>query len=254
MMTSTSLKAQKSAGLFSRLKSDKSGIAMVEFALGLPLLVFISLGGMELTNYSAAKMRASQIALMVADNAGRVRVSIDETDIDEVMIGARLEGEVMNFAENGRVILSSLEHNGLTGSNEGQRIRWQRCFGKKQVVSSYGVEGAGTTNASLAAGMGPPGGKIKALTNMVVMFVELQYDYQPITHRRKIAREKAQGTSGGSLGVKGGAFNFNFLFLSDRTLSSTAAYIVRERTNQTITNTAPLTTAQKRTCDIYKAT
>ena len=41
---------------------------------------------------------------MVADNAGRVRVSIDETDIDEVMIGARIEGESMNFAQNGRVI------------------------------------------------------------------------------------------------------------------------------------------------------
>lgn len=214
-------------GTFARLKSDKSGIAMVEFALGLPLLATISVGGMELTNYSAAKMRTSQIALMVADNAGRVRVSIDEADIDEVMIGAKIEGEFMNFGEHGRVILSSLEHNGLSGSDEGQRIRWQRCFGKKAFVSSYGLEGAGATNNSLAAGMGPSGAKIKALPNMVVMFVELSYDYDPIV-------------SEGILGPK--------------VITSTAAYIVRERTNQTVTNTAPLTAAQMRTCNIYKAT
>jgi hypothetical protein len=212
---------------FARLKSDKSGIAMVEFALGLPLLSFISVGGMELTNYSAAKMRASQIALMVADNAGRVRVSIDETDIDEVMIGARIEGESMNFGEHGRVILSSLEHNGLAGADEGQRIRWQRCFGKKEVVSSYGVEGDGTTDNSLAAGMGPPGKKIKALTNMVVMFVELKYDYDPIVSEK---------------------------ILGPKLVTSTAAYIVRERTNQTVTNTAPLPAPKMRTCNLFTAT
>jgi hypothetical protein len=99
-MIDNSSEARPQLGIFSRLKSDRSGIAMVEFALGLPLLSFISIGGMELTNYSAAKMRASQIALMVADNAGRVRVSIDEADIDEVMIGAKIEGEVMKWSRH----------------------------------------------------------------------------------------------------------------------------------------------------------
>lgn len=234
-MTVQPYKARSARGLLSRLKSDRSGIAMVEFALGLPLLSFISVGGMELTNYSAAKMRASQIALMVADNAGRVRVSIDETDIDEVMIGAQIEGEYMNFGEHGRVVLSSLEHNGLTGTNEGQKIRWQRCFGQKRIkdaagvtiVSSYGLEGQGTTDNTLAAGMGPPGKKIKALTNMIVMFVELSYDYDPIVSEK---------------------------ILGPKLVTSTAAYIVRERTNQTVTNTAPLPAEKIRTCNFYKST
>ncbi len=213
--------------LVRQLKADRSGIAMVEFALGLPLLVAISMGGIELTNYSAAKMRASQIALMVADNAGRVRVSIDETDIDEVMIGARIEGANMEFGTHGRVILSSLETNGLTGADAGQTIRWQRCFGAKQIASSYGVEGDGKLDNSLAAGVGPAGHKIKALSNMVVMFVELNYNYKPL-----ISEE----------------------ILGPKVITSTAAYIVRERTNQSVTNTAPLTTAQKRLCSRFSST
>jgi Flp pilus assembly pilin Flp len=213
--------------LLSRLKSDRSGIAMVEFALALPLLSAISVGGMELTNYSAAKMRASQISLMVADNAGRVRVAIDETDIDEVMIGARIEGDVMNLGANGRVILSSLEHNGLSGADEGQTIRWQRCFGAKQVNSTFGLAGDGKLNNSLAAGMGPSGKKIKALTNMVVMYVELVYDYDPII-------------SEGILGPK--------------QIKSTAAYIVRDRINQTVTNTGNLPVEKQRQCNRFSAT
>jgi Flp pilus assembly pilin Flp len=226
-MTNPTSIPQKRRALFSRLKSDKSGIAMVEFALALPLLSALSIGGMELTNFSAAKMRASQIALMVADNAGRVRVSIDETDIDEVMIGARVEGEVMNFGARGRVILSSLEHNGKSGADEGQTIRWQRCFGAKQVNSTFGLAGDGIDSSSLAAGMGPPGKKIKALTNMVVMYVELVYDYKPIVSQS---------------------------ILGPQLITSTAAYIVRERANQTVTNSVPLPVDQWRTCDIYKAT
>jgi hypothetical protein len=211
----------------NRLRQDRSGIAMTEFALGLPLLVAVSMGGLELTNFSAAKMRASQIALMVADNAGRVRVSIDETDIDEVMIGARIEGEAMEFGQNGRVILSSLETNGLTGADEGQTIRWQRCFGAKQMVSSYGIEGDGKLNSSLAAGIGPTGHKIKALSNMVVMFVELSYTYKPL---------------------------INEDILGPKIITSTAAYVVRERTNQTVTNTVPLTDAKKRLCSRFSST
>jgi TadE-like protein len=211
----------------NRLRQDRSGIAVVEFALGLPLLVAISMGGLELTNFASAKMRASQMALMVADNAGRVRVSIDETDIDEVMIGARIEGEVMKFGENGRVILSSLETNGLSGADAGQTIRWQRCYGAKQMVSSYGIEGDGKLNNSLAAGIGPAGHKIKALSNMVVMFVELSYTYKPL-----ITED----------------------ILGPKVITSTAAYIVRERTNQTVTNTVPLADAKKRLCSRFSAT
>jgi hypothetical protein len=206
---------------------DKSGLAMTEFALALPILVTLGLTGSETANLALANLKVSQIALMVADNAGRVRNSIDETDIDEVMIGARLAGQGIKFGSNGRIILSSLEPNGQTGLNAGQMIRWQRCFGSKTVTSSYGAEGDGTTDATLAAGMGPIGRKIQSSSNSAVMVVEVVYDYQPVVS--------------------------NTIF-GAQTIRDTVAFTVRERSVQTMTNTAGLTNAQKRLCSRYSAT
>ncbi len=209
------------------LRSDTSGVAMVEFALSLPVFLGLSMTGIEVANYTLANLRVSQIALVVADNAGRVRTSIDEADVDEVMIGARLLGEGINFGANGRVILSSLEENGLTGSNAGQMIRWQRCFGNKAVTSTYGVQGAGSTNSSLSAGMGPTGRKITSMSGTAVMFVEVVYTYQPVV---------------------------SSTILGTQNLSYTAAYTVRERDTQVISNLNSMTSSQTRNCSRFSST
>ncbi len=204
-----------------------SGIAIVEFALSLPLLIGTGVGGIEVSRFVAANMQVSQIALLVSDNSGRVRGSIDESDIEEVMIGARTAGEAVNFGHHGRVILSSLEPNGQTGSNAGQMIRWQRCFGLKNKTSSYGIEGDGTTNSSMATGMGPSGNKITAVSGSAVMFVEAFYDYEPLVM--------------GDL-------------ISSTELHYTAAYTVRERATQTLSNLGNISAGNKRLCSRFSAT
>ncbi|MFM5914300.1 MAG: TadE/TadG family type IV pilus assembly protein [Chakrabartia godavariana] len=210
-----------------KLRDDTSGIAMTEFALSMPILLSLSFVGIETANYTLANLRASQIALMVADNAGRVRTSIDEADINEVMIGARLAGQNINLGTKGRIILSSLEPNGLAAPNTGQMIRWQRCFGAKNVTSSYGAEGDGTTSASMVSGMGPTGQKIAAMNGAAVMFVELVYDYEPIMPAA---------------------------FFSPRTIRYTAAYTVRERASNTLSNLTNMSNSQKRLCTNFSAT
>ncbi len=213
--------------LAARLRADTSGISMTEFALSLPILISMTFVGIETANYTLANMRASQIALMVADNAGRVRTSIDEADINEVMIGARLAGEGMKLGSKGRIILSSLEPNGLASPKTGQMIRWQRCFGNKNVQSSYGAQGDGTTDASMAAGMGPAGKKIQAMNGAAIMFVELVYQYDPVMADA---------------------------FFQPRTIRYTAAYTVRERATNTLSNLQNMSNAQKRLCTNFSAT
>lgn len=194
---------------------DSSGTALVEFALSLPVLLVLVFGGLETANYALAHMRVSQIATTVADNAGRVDTVIDEANIYEVFAGAELVGQQIDFEANGRIVLSSLEPNGLVGANEGQMIGWQRCFGDMAGVGpAYGVEGDGQTDNSLAGGMGPPGQQITSAANTAVMFVEATYAYTPLI---------------ANLGIVG-----------PREIRYESAFNVRDRTNQTITNTQSL--------------
>ena len=80
------------------LASDRSGLALVEFALALPLLLTLTLTGAELTNYITVRMRVSQLALHLADNAARVGVGgpreakkVYESDIYDLLDGAEVQ-------------------------------------------------------------------------------------------------------------------------------------------------------------------
>jgi hypothetical protein len=163
------------------LGRDDRAVAMIEFAYALPVVVALALGALETTNLALAHLKVSQVAMTTADNAARVVMQIDESDMDEIFAGAELVGRSLDFEANGRVILSSLQENGEEDEEDaGQTIRWQRCFGDLDVDSLYGEEGDGRTDDSLEDGLGPEGGKIIAQPGTAIMFVEVVYDYQPL--------------------------------------------------------------------------
>lgn len=201
-------------GVLRRLARSRSGVALTEFAFALPIFVTLLFGGLEIINLVMAHMRVNQVAITVADNAGRVRQGIDEADIYEVFAGADLVGG-SDFAQKGRVILSSLEPNGESGSKAGQMINWQRCHGSLSVTPRYGTQGKGRNDSSLASGLGPSGSEIKAADGTAVMFVEVSYRYTPQILPSIV-------TNGMDLRYE-------------------SAFNVRERTNQDITNTQSLT-------------
>lgn len=172
--------------LLRRLRRDRRGLAAVEFALTAPIVLGMFLAGAELTNYALTKMRVSQIALHVADNASRIGTNslltapqISETQINDLFIGANLQSGTLSLSTRARVILSSLEPVANPNTTGKFKIRWQRCYGSKTYSSSYGVQGA--TNLT---GMGPSGQVVTAPDSGAVMFVEVAYDYQPLISAR----------------------------------------------------------------------
>ncbi len=72
-------------------------------------MLLIGLTGMETANLAVAHLQVSQIAMLVEDNASRVRSSIDEADIREIFNGAHLTGKAIDFSPNACIILSYLE-------------------------------------------------------------------------------------------------------------------------------------------------
>ena len=191
-----------------RLWRSKSGLSAMEFALGAPMLMILGGYGIEVANLAATNMRVSQYALQIADNASRIGVNsglsvypVSEADMNDVLQGLRLFGANAKLTTNGRITVSSLENikqNWDTGPNATQRIHWQRCIGKRGVNASGTVEagfdstyGTTTTASGTAtgaayqgtdktAGMGDTGAMVNAPANSGVIFVEINYEYQPV--------------------------------------------------------------------------
>ncbi|WP_390475855.1 TadE/TadG family type IV pilus assembly protein [Altererythrobacter sp. MTPC7] len=155
---------------------------MTEFALAAPLLLGISLYGMETAYLTVVHMKVNQAAIHVADNASRIgdvstldNRAIYEADINDLLVGVDLQVGNLDIFEHGRVIISSLETN--PDNTAQQWIHWQRCKGKLGWVSTYGQEGV---KGGSFQGMGPMTQKVKALPGDAVMFVEIAYDFQPL--------------------------------------------------------------------------
>jgi Flp pilus assembly protein TadG len=169
---------------FVRLHRDASGLALLEFAFALPILLVMSLTGAELTNYITAKMRMSQIALHLADNAARIGTgsqlvakTITEADINDLFQGANLQAGELNLQANGRVIVTSLEPTASPNTAGTYKIGWRRCYGAKTTYARKYPTGSGTTNLT---GLGPTGRQVTAPDNGATMFIEVYYEYRPI--------------------------------------------------------------------------
>ena len=168
------------ARFWGRALRCQSGVALTEFALSLPILLVLASSGLELINYALTVKRVGELAALVADNASRMGAQsainnkpVSEAEINDVFIGADLQGSGLNLSQNGKIILSSLQQN----SSGGQMIKWQRCFGGNAYHSAYGPEGTGSTGNSFP-GMGAAGQEIQAASGTAVMVVEINYTYK----------------------------------------------------------------------------
>lgn len=181
-----------------RLRAATSGVAAVEFALGLPLFLTVGLWGAELGNLAITNMRISQLAMHIADNGSRIgdvsmleNLKIYESDINDLLLGANVQSGSVDLFEHGRVVISSLEV--VPATADTQYIHWQRCKGKRSFQSTYGPAGTGTDGS--LSGMGKPGEEVTASPGDAVIFVEIEYEYQPLVSARFVPNRVIRSTS-----------------------------------------------------------
>lgn len=168
---------------------DQSAVAIIEFALVLPVLIALGLTGAEYANFITTKMRISQIALMVADNGSRMgsdddgSTAVSESDIQDTFTGAQIQSSALDIKTNGRIILSQLEPVASPNTTGKYKISWQRCYGAQAHASLYGKQGA--TNL---AGIGPANQQVTAADYNATTFVEVYYVYKPLISSKLIPR------------------------------------------------------------------
>jgi len=232
-----------------RLRRDRAGVAMLEFALAAPIVLGIGCWGLELANLAVINLRVSQIALNLADNASRVGTyttlstqQLREVDINDILQGGRYQGQGINLTANGRITLSSLENvaQKYDTANNGapvQRIHWQRCIGtrggtgydsqyKANVSTTAGIDATQANKGyDLPAGISDGGGAtVTAPGGSGLMYVEINYLARPL---------------------------FGTWLLAPQRIHYIASFIVRDKRDYSQIFTSPGATPS--TCDVYAA-
>ena len=247
-MTAATFAIRPATRCLRRLAGNRSGVAMLEFAFSLPLVLAAGMYGAETANLALVNLRVSQIALNLADDASRVGITplateqLREVDMNDVLQAARYQGAALKLTNNGRIIISSLENVQQSYDTAPvQRIHWQRCLGAKGLAvsdaaynSSYGTTPAtaGIDNTQANAGtaqpngMGDAGALVKAPSGSAVIFVEINYNYKPLIS--------------------------NYLIGTTSRIHYIASFIVRDnRDFSQIYNPTTTPATQRSTCDKY---
>jgi Flp pilus assembly protein TadG len=137
----------------------RRGLAALEFALLLPVMLLLLCGVAEVTSLYGADRRIVQAAQSCADLVAQEK-EIDSTKVDDIAEAVRLTLEPMPEA-NAAFRISSVVFDPITGTPS---VAWQR------IIGAFSATGRPTPTTS-AAGLGSPGDS--------VIIVDLSYGYTP---------------------------------------------------------------------------
>jgi hypothetical protein len=110
---------------------DRSGLAFLEFALVLPILLLLLLGGIEVSRYIQVSQKADKLAHTIVDLVAQ-SPTISTQDLQQIMAAARHVMEPYNFTDDGTIIISCVGYN----SNNELRVKWQYTGGGNLVRAS----------------------------------------------------------------------------------------------------------------------
>jgi Flp pilus assembly protein TadG len=154
--------------LYCRWRGDRKGIAAVEFAFIVPIMMVMFIGAVELSQAITVDRRVTQVASSVADLVARKETSINNNEINDIL---RVGGFIM--APYDRSPLQVVVRNVTSSSMDATKTKqsWQ-C--------TYSGAGANPTAACSCMDTNydiPPG---LVTTNDSVVVVEANYTYTPI--------------------------------------------------------------------------
>lgn len=153
-----------------RIRRDTSGVAAIEFALMLPMLIALLIGSVEVTFKIWSTQKAEKLAVTLSDVIAQ---STSVSNDDLVSLTGAVDKIMDPFpfgADEGRVVISSIY---VEQDDTVAKVNWQ-CFfpptGSFNVSSEFGVKDA---DATLPAGF-----TLAPRDNVIV--AEVFYQYHPV--------------------------------------------------------------------------
>ncbi|MBI1273960.1 MAG: hypothetical protein GC131_07735 [Alphaproteobacteria bacterium] len=149
-------------------RRGERGIAAVEFAMAMPVLVTMLYGGFELTRFIMIVQKSERIAHTVADIVAQSENSISASQMNDILLAAAEMMEPFAFGTDGIVIVSSVYRD--NSGNPATKVRWQYSGGGTLSKSSQ----IGSTGGAASL---PNGLTLNDKDNVVI--TEVYYTYTP---------------------------------------------------------------------------
>jgi hypothetical protein len=148
-----------------RFTCNNEGLAYLEFAITLPLLLLLFLGAVEVTRYIIIAQKVEKATTTVSDVVAQSS-TIGAAELDKLMQAVKQVMRPYVFNTNGYVILSSVTKSG----NNPPVVSWQYTGGGTWVHSSQvGVQGSPALWVPFA---------LSDKENIII--AEVYYDFKPI--------------------------------------------------------------------------
>lgn len=126
---------------FHKLQHNQQGLAYLEFALVLPMLMLLFLGGVELSRYIQAAQKTDKLTHTVVDLIAQAP-TISEPELNQIMQAVEHIMTPYRFGDDGIIIVSCVGYDAL-GSLV---IKWQyKGGGSLERDSVIGEQGANPT-------------------------------------------------------------------------------------------------------------
>ncbi len=151
-----------------RLMKDEAGLAFLEFALILPVLLLLLLGGIELSRYIQTAQKVDKLTHTIVDLVAQAP-TISTNDLDQIMAAAEHIMEPLDFSRTGVMMVTCVGYD----SNGNLIVKWQYKGGGDLVRSSK----IGAVNATPVL---PAGFTVDSRDN--VLIAETYYTFTPMVN------------------------------------------------------------------------
>ncbi|WP_169546084.1 TadE/TadG family type IV pilus assembly protein [Sneathiella aquimaris] len=89
---------------------DRTGVAMTEFAMMLPVLMILSAGSFEVARYALINQKMDRIVATLSDLVARSDgTSMTETEISNIIDSARYMARPFDFSNDSMIVLTSVQ-------------------------------------------------------------------------------------------------------------------------------------------------
>ncbi|WP_085907249.1 TadE/TadG family type IV pilus assembly protein [Kiloniella majae] len=142
------------------------GVALIELALILPILLVMLSGVIEMSRYIWIHHKILRLTAEISDLVTQSR-SMSATEMDVLFNAADYIIHPFDLSENGIIIVSSVSGTG----EDPPRVNWKQCG-----AGNLGV--TGTVGATGTVATIPNGLDVDPLDNIII--AEVYYDYKPL--------------------------------------------------------------------------